>query len=93
MSLKIDQKSRHSTSSTLDSVHVASLTAETRRDAGLRRRFRRVSFNWGGAVLGALALLFPRTEAPLDGVFEVVSEVVVRGRRGRFGEGASTVLF
>ena len=52
-----------------------------------------MSFNWGGAVLGALSLLFPRTEAPLDGVFEVVSEVVVRGRRGRFGEGASTVLF
>ena len=45
-----------------------------------------MSFNRGGAVFGTLPLLFPRAEAPLDGVFEVVSEVVVRRRRRRFGE-------
>lgn len=54
-----------------------------------------MNLDWRRAVLGVLALLVPGAEAPLDGVFEVVSEVVVRGRglgQG-CGDGGSTVLF
>lgn len=45
-----------------------------------------MSFNRVSAMVTALTLLVPRAEAPFDGMFEVVSEVVVRGGR-RFGQG------
>ena len=81
------------TNSTLHSVNISSLTSKARCDAGLGRRSWRVSFNRRSAVFSALPLLVAHAEAPLDGVFEVVGEVVVSGGGGRFGEGASTVLF
>mgnify|MGYP006957713621 CR=1 FL=1 len=51
-----------------------------------------MNFNGRSAVVRALALFVPGAEVPFDGMFEVVSEVVVRGRRGRLRQ-CSGALF